>query len=46
MNLDLLFVIAGTLLVVMALSAALLKRLPPTTSILHLAVGLLLGSCG
>jgi sodium/hydrogen antiporter len=43
MNFNLLFVIAGTLLVVMALSAALLKRLPLTTSILYLAVGLLLG---
>jgi NhaP-type Na+/H+ or K+/H+ antiporter len=43
MNFDLLFVIVGVLLVVMALSAALLKRLPLTTSILYLAVGLLLG---
>ena len=43
MNFNLLFVIVGVLLVVMALSAALLKRLPLTTSILYLAVGLLLG---
>jgi NhaP-type Na+/H+ or K+/H+ antiporter len=43
MNFDLLFVVVGVLLVVMALSAALLKRLPLTTSILYLAVGLLLG---
>jgi len=43
MNFDLLFVVVGLLLVVMALSAALLKRLPLTTSILYLGVGLLLG---
>ena len=43
MNFDLLFLVVGVLLVVMALSAALLKRLPLTTSILYLGVGLLLG---
>lgn len=43
MNFELLFVVVGALLVVMALSAALLKRLPLTTSILYLVVGLLLG---
>jgi sodium/hydrogen antiporter len=43
MNFDLLFVVVGVLLVVMALSAALLKRLPLTTAILYLGVGLLLG---
>jgi NhaP-type Na+/H+ or K+/H+ antiporter len=43
MNFDLLFVVVGVLLVVMALSAALLKRLPLTTSILYLGVGILLG---
>ena len=43
MNFDLLFVVVGVLLVVMALSAALLKGLPLTTSILYLGVGILLG---
>ncbi|HZI17000.1 MAG TPA: cation:proton antiporter [Pyrinomonadaceae bacterium] len=43
MNFDLLFVVVGVLLIVMALSDALLKRLPLTTSILYLGVGLLLG---
>ena len=43
MNIDLLFLVAGVLLVLMALSAALLKRLPLTSSILYLGVGLLLG---
>lgn len=43
MNFGLLFVIIGLLLVVMALSATVLKRLPLTTAILYLAVGLVLG---
>jgi NhaP-type Na+/H+ or K+/H+ antiporter len=46
MNFELLFVVVGVLLVGMALSAALLKRLPLTTSILYLGVGLLLGPFG
>jgi NhaP-type Na+/H+ or K+/H+ antiporter len=38
-----LFVAVGLLLIVMALSVTVLKRLPLTTSILYLGVGLLLG---
>jgi sodium/hydrogen antiporter len=38
-----LYVIIGALLVVMALSMSVLKRLPLTTSLLYLAVGILLG---
>jgi NhaP-type Na+/H+ or K+/H+ antiporter len=38
-----LFVAVGLLLVVMALSVTVLKRLPLTTSVLYLGVGLLLG---
>ena len=38
-----LYVIVGTLLVVMALSSTVLKRLPLTTSLLYLVVGILLG---
>ena len=37
------YVIIGTLLVVMALSRTVLKRLPLTTSLLYLVVGILLG---
>jgi NhaP-type Na+/H+ or K+/H+ antiporter len=37
------YVIIGALLLVMALSMSLLKRLPLTTSLLYLAVGILLG---
>jgi sodium/hydrogen antiporter len=37
------YVIIGTLLVVMALSMSVLKRLPLTTSLLYLIVGILLG---
>ena len=37
------YVIIGTLLVVMALSMTVLKRLPLTTSLLYLVVGILLG---
>jgi sodium/hydrogen antiporter len=37
------FLIVGTLLVLMALSASLLRRLPLTTSILYLAAGFILG---
>lgn len=43
MNFPLLFLIIGTLLVAMAISESLLKRLPLTTSMLYLIVGLLLG---
>lgn len=40
------FVIVGLLLVVMALAASVLKRLPLTTSLLYLAVGMALGPAG
>jgi NhaP-type Na+/H+ or K+/H+ antiporter len=43
MNYDLWFIIVGVLLIGMALSVSFLKRLPLTTSILYLLVGLLLG---
>lgn len=43
MNFPLLFLIIGTLLITMAISESLLKRLPLTTSMLYLIVGLLLG---
>ena len=43
MKVAVLYVIIGTLLVVMALSMSFLKRLPLTTSLLYLAVGILLG---
>ncbi len=43
MNYDLWFVIIGLLLIGMALSVSFLKRLPLTTSVLYLTVGLLLG---
>lgn len=43
MTFNLLFVISGALLVTMALSSSLLRRLPLTTSILYLTVGLILG---
>jgi NhaP-type Na+/H+ or K+/H+ antiporter len=43
MNYDIWFVIIGALLIGMALSVSFLKRLPLTTSMLYLAVGLFLG---
>jgi len=43
MDFNLLFLITGTLLVVMALTESLLKRLPLTTSMLYLSAGVLLG---
>jgi NhaP-type Na+/H+ or K+/H+ antiporter len=43
MNYAFWFIIIGVLLVGMALSVSLLKRLPLTTSLLYLTVGLLLG---
>lgn len=43
MNFPLLFLIIGTLLIAMAISESLLQRLPLTTSMLYLIVGLLLG---
>jgi NhaP-type Na+/H+ or K+/H+ antiporter len=42
----LLFVIAGALLIVMAISHSLLKRLPVTTALLYLLVGIGIGSAG
>src|SRR5687767_9127775 len=38
--------VAGVLLLIMALSSALLKRLPISTAIVYLAVGLALGPVG
>ncbi len=43
MKVAVVYVIIGALLLVMALSMSLLKRLPLTTSLLYLAVGILLG---
>lgn len=43
MNFNLWFIIVGALLVLMAASGSVLKRLPLTASILYLAAGLLLG---
>ena len=43
MKVAVVYVIIGALLVVMAVSMSLLKRLPLTTSLLYLAVGILLG---
>lgn len=43
MDFQLLFIILGTLLVIMAISESLLKRLPLTTSLLYLMVGMALG---
>lgn len=43
MTFNLLFIVAGVLFVVMALSGSVLKRLPLTTSLVYLAVGYLLG---
>ena len=43
MSFQLLFVIIGTLLFITAISESLLKRLPLTTSMLYLAVGMVLG---
>lgn len=40
------FVIVGLLLIVMALAASVLKRLPLTTSLLYLAAGMALGPVG
>ena len=40
------FVVAGALLITMALSGSVLRRLPLTTSMLYLAVGFALGSHG
>jgi sodium/hydrogen antiporter len=40
------FIIIGLILVVMALSSTVLKRLPLTTSIMYLAIGAALGSYG
>src|SRR5687767_2484738 len=40
------YVAAGVLLVVMALSGSLLKRLPLTTALLYLLVGVALGPMG
>ena len=44
MDFNLWFILAGVLFVVMALSVTALRRLPLTTSILYLAVGVALGS--
>ena len=46
MELTLLFVIAGALLIAMAISHSLLKRLPLTTALLYLLVGIVIGSAG
>ena len=43
MDFNLWFIVAGVLFVVMALSVTALRRLPLTTSILYLAVGVALG---
>ena len=43
MKVAVVYVIIGALLVVMALSMSVLKRLPLTNSLLYLAVGILLG---
>ena len=43
MDFTLWFLIAGGLLIIMALSATVLQRLPLTTSLLYLAIGLALG---
>src|SRR5687767_2819529 len=40
------FVIAGVLFVAMALASTLLKRLPLTTSLLYLGVGVAIGPVG
>jgi NhaP-type Na+/H+ or K+/H+ antiporter len=41
-----LFVIAGALLITMAISHSLVKRLPITTALLYLVVGIFIGSAG
>jgi NhaP-type Na+/H+ or K+/H+ antiporter len=46
MTFTLLFLVAGALFVVRALSGSVLKRLPLTTSLVYLAVGYLLGPRG
>lgn len=46
MTANLLFVIAGAVLIVMALSASVLKRLPLSTSLVYLLVGVAIGSHG
>ena len=43
MDFNLLFLIVGTLLIVMALTESMLKRLPLTTSLLYLGAGVVLG---
>ncbi len=43
MDFNLLFLIIGALLIVMALTESMLKRLPLTTSLLYLGAGVLLG---
>lgn len=43
MSFQLLFIIIGALLVIMAISESVLKRLPLTTSMLYLIIGLVLG---
>src|SRR5215212_2725370 len=44
MTFTLLFHVAGALFIIMALSGSVLKRLPLTTALVYLAVGLALGS--
>jgi sodium/hydrogen antiporter len=44
MTFTLLFLVAGALFIIMALSGSVLKRLPLTTALVYLAVGLALGS--
>src|SRR3712207_4985876 len=46
MTFTMLFVVAGLLFVVMALSASVLERLPLTTALLYLGVGVLIGPVG
>jgi sodium/hydrogen antiporter len=46
MTFSLAYVIVGTLLIVMALASSVLKRLPLSTSILYLLVGVGLGPVG
>src|SRR5687768_14770869 len=46
MTFTLLFVVAGLLFVVMALSTSVLERLPLTAALLYLGVGVLIGPAG
>lgn len=46
MTLTFLFVIAGVLLIAMAISHSVIKRLPITTTLLYLVVGVFIGSAG